>query len=110
MSDLTKQLRSGVSRNRSIETLGGMQHYVSNLKAADRIDELETAFKESHIQKTIETQKQKIDALWRAYDKHLTQVKQLQAKVNLYKGALDACSELPPQEKINEQWIPNTRT
>ena len=60
-------------------------------------------YKMEQKDKTIETQKQKIAALWRAYDKHLTQVKQLQAKVNLYKGALDACSELPPQEKINEQ-------
>ncbi len=42
-SDLVKLLRSGVSRNRLIETLGGMQHYVSNLKAAERIEELESA-------------------------------------------------------------------
>jgi hypothetical protein len=38
VADLVKQLRSGVPNNRLIETLGGMQHYVSCLKAADRIE------------------------------------------------------------------------
>ena len=52
MSDieqLVKKLKSGVSNNRLIETIGGCQHYVSNLEAAqaltelqERIDELES--------------------------------------------------------------------
>ncbi len=40
LNDLVKKLRSGVTVNRSIETLGGMQHYVSNLEAADKIESL----------------------------------------------------------------------
>ncbi len=39
-SDLVKKLRSGVTVNRLIETLGGLQHYVSNLEAADKIESL----------------------------------------------------------------------
>ena len=49
MSDLTPKeiaalsigLRCGASRNRLIETVGGMQHYVSNLKAAQAIKQLQ---------------------------------------------------------------------
>lgn len=47
MDDFIKQLRSGRHNNQLIETLGGCQHYVSNLKSADIIEQLEFRDKQS---------------------------------------------------------------
>lgn len=51
--DLIRRLRSGRSNNSLIETVGGCQHYISCLKAADTIETLHAKIAE--LQADVET-------------------------------------------------------
>ena len=87
MSDLTPKeiaalsidLRCGASRNRLIETVGGMQHYVINLKAAQAIKQL---------QATIKEQDKMCSDYFEGHTTNMKRIAELQAKVEKLESAL----------------------
>ena len=50
IAELVKKLKSGRIRNRLIVTVGGMQHYVSCLEAADTIESLQAKVQTKTLQ------------------------------------------------------------